>query len=178
MTSNPFKKFLGPEAIVAVIERAASELGKTDFALCGGAAMQVYGSDRLTKDVDFLAYEVPPFLKSRRRLTFGGSAGTVDGVPTDFIVRNDDYAPLYEEALEMARYDSNIGCQVVRPAHLAAMKLAARRDKDELDLKFLLASKVVPLKEARIIVGDHLGRYAVDELDDYEKEVRLMGFEK
>src|SRR5579872_4577306 len=160
MTNNFLKKFLGPEEMNRVISKVDEALPRADVALCGGAAMQVYGSDRLTKDVDYLSYEVPSLLKNRKRLTFGGSGGTVDGVPTDFIVRNDEYASLYERALETAKFVPEAGCRVVLPSYLAAMKLAARRDKDELDLKTLLELKVVPLRETRAIIDEFLGHYA------------------
>lgn len=175
MTSEIFKRYLGPAEMERVIDKVAELVPRSDVALCGGAAMQVYGSDRLTKDVDFLSLEVPSFLKNRKRLTFGGSGGTVEGVPTDFIVRDDEYRPLYEEALDTAKFDPKLGCRVVRASYLAAMKLAARRDKDELDLKTLLENKVLPLKETKSVINEHLGRYAEDEFDSYEREVRLMG---
>ena len=178
MTSEIFKKYLGPIEMTLVITKVSETIPRNEVALCGGAAMQAYGSDRMTTDVDFLSYKVPSFLKNRRRLTFGGSGGTVEGVPTDFIVRNDDYADLYEAALETAKFDPEAGCRVVRASYLAAMKLAARRDKDELDLKTLLEGKALPLKETRKLIDEFLGHYAADEFDSYEREMRLMGRRK
>jgi hypothetical protein len=178
MTSEAFKKYLGPKEMERVISKVVEIVHMDGVALCGGAAMQVYGSDRLTKDVDFLSFEVPSLLKNRKRLTFGGSGGTVDGVPTDFIVRDDDYKDLYEAALTTAKFDRSAGCRVVRASYLAAMKLAARRDKDELDLKTLIENDVLPLRETRAIINEHLGRYAMDEFNSYELEMRLMGRRK
>jgi hypothetical protein len=54
---------------------------------------------------------------------------------------------------------------------LLATKMAAARDKDLLDVKFLVGSGVVDLKAARQIVREHLGEYAARELDAMVAEV-------
>jgi len=172
MTSGIAAKFLDPrqieEALVQI--RELTSLQNIGVALVGGAAMQLYGSDRLTKDVDFVAEAVPTGVIRKRKLTFGGYVTeTRTGIPVDFIVRRDDFASLYEDALLRAR-NMGVGVRVVRPEHLAAMKLVAQRDKDELDLKTLINSGHLDLKKAKSIIKKHLGAYAVLDFESYVLE--------
>jgi hypothetical protein len=175
--SGEFKKrFLTPDDVMKVVKSVvkAAKVAGEEVALCGGVAMVLYGSDRQTKDIDFLATAVPPSLDLTKRLSFGGMAGLVEGVETDVIVRDDDYELLYVEALLLAESSTELECRVVSPEYLAAMKLAARRTKDELDIKNLIAGDAVDIDKAKLVIREHLGRYAVDEFESYVKEVRLM----
>lgn len=166
-------RFLDP----AEIERAIGEIARMSsaedvrVALAGGAALQLMGSDRLTKDVDFVASAVPTGVVTERRLTFGGVKGkSPSGVPVDVIVRDDGYRKLYEEALAQADDVQDVPLRVVTPEHAAAMKLAARRAKDEQDLATLIRLGVLDLPKARAIILKHLGPYAVDEFNSYVDE--------
>lgn len=77
---------------------AAAEIGKVaaveniEWALVGGVAMYLYGSPRLTKDVDIIASKIVS-LKANAPLTFGGNNYTIEvgkyKVAVDWIVRND-----------------------------------------------------------------------------------------
>lgn len=152
------------------VQRGIAEVGElailsgVRIALAGGAAMQLLGSDRLTKDVDFVA-NGPLKLKGSKKLTFGGVSGkTVGGVPVDVIVRDDDYQALYEAAVRTAQ-KSAVSVLVVRPEYLVAMKMVAARPKDEQDLMFLLTSRHVDLAKAKQVVRVELGAFAADELD-------------
>jgi hypothetical protein len=134
-------------------------------ALVGGLALQHLGSDRLTGDVDFVSDLVPGGFEGKP-LSFGGKSGFgPSGVPVDLIVRDDEYAALYREALEKSRFSRTLEMSVVRPEYLTAMKMAAGRPKDEIDLLFLLTSDKVNLPVAREIVLQHLGVYAAREFD-------------
>ena len=167
-------RFLNATEIEQAIRDASSvsRAQRIDIALAGGAAMQLFGSDRLTKDVGFVSSAVPDGIRVKKQLSFGGISGeTESGTPVDFIVRDDDYEPLYEEALAKAMAFEDLPVKVVRPEYLAAMKLAARRVKDEEDLRALIASGNVNIAAARVVVAAHLGRYAVDEFDSYVDEV-------
>jgi hypothetical protein len=128
-------KFLNPEAVeeaIAEVARVAKAEG-VDVALIGGVAMEVYGSDRLTKDVDFAAEMYVPGMPILRELPYGGFASeTSRGQPVDVVVRDDEYADLYRSAI----YDSinmDLPVKVVTPEHLAALKMAAGRGKDDIN---------------------------------------------
>lgn len=167
-------KFLDPRDIDEVLaEVAAIALRENiDVAVVGGVAMSVYGSDRLTKDVDVASVdEYLPGLKEVKRLSFGGMvARTPRGRVVDLIVRDDEYRDLYNAAVDSAR-DEGLPLKVVSPEYLLALKMAAARDKDELDVKFLLSAGVVDLRVARLVVRDHLGEYAARVLDAMSSEV-------
>ena len=164
---------MDPAAIDEAVEevaRLADRCGAR-VALIGGVAMEFYGSDRMTSDVDFVCSEVVHHVPIRRTLSFGGVAAvTSKGCPVDFVVRNDVYALLYAEALEKAAI-SDLPVKVVLPEYLAAMKMAAGRDKDEMDLKTLIRLEVVTFEGVAKIVERHLGVYAVQELKSLFDEV-------
>lgn len=158
----------GVEEVAAL----AAEEG-VSLVLVGGLAMQLYGSDRLTGDLDFAADAPIRSLPALRALSFGGvQSATSKGVPVDIILRDDDFRPLYEAALNASPVVPRFGCRVVPPAYLVAMKMAAGRGKDVLDLKFLLAQEgLVDLASTRVVVRRYLGPYAVKELDRIVDEV-------
>lgn len=174
MTSDFLKKFLAPQQIATAIDEvvAAALVEDVDVALAGGVAMQLYGSDRLTKDVDFLADDVLESIPTDRRLSFGGQAGrTPSGVPVDLIVRDDKWKRLYEDALERAPFVKELGVHVVSVEFLAAIKLAAGRRKDEDDLYALVKSGNLDLPAVQAVVREYLGEYAVEEFDSVVEEV-------
>ncbi len=173
MTGVTKKKFLSAEDI----ERAISEVAELSKGtrvfpvLAGGSAMQLYGSDRLTKDVDFVAKAIPAQISVEKKLSFGGVSGkTPGGLPVCFILRDDDFRPLYLEAHKNA-IDVGRPVKVITPEYLAAMKLVAGRGKDEEDLRILLRLKAVDLPKARGAIKRTLGAFAVKEFDSYVDEV-------
>src|SRR5205085_468163 len=87
----------GLEALRTLAEVA--EKNGIDWALVGGIAMHLYGSPRLTKDVDVIASAVLD-LESERNLGFGGKRYQVKlgglEIPIDWIVRNDTARKFYE----------------------------------------------------------------------------------
>lgn len=144
------------------------------IALIGGAALNFYGSDRFTKDVDFIADDTTPAddaadLKRISGLSFGGSRYMApDQVPVDVIVREDQNASLYGEALDRAE-PTDEGFLIVTPEYLAAMKYQAMRGKDEIDLLWMLAQKgLVNAKKAEAVIREHCGGHRA------AKEFRLM----
>ena len=88
---------------VAELAHVVGEREGLRVAVAGGLAMILYGSPRLTKDVDVVSRGVPPAPAELTRgepLSFGGyTFGTPMGIDLDWIVRDDDYRALYEEAL-------------------------------------------------------------------------------
>lgn len=129
---------VGIEAARKVGELAARE--DVEWALAGGLAMHLYGSDRLTKDVDIIASQ-DISLTAKHRLTFGGSSYTLQigkyEVPIDWIVRSDGYRKYYQAALKQAVKLPN-GLRVVTPEWLVILKYNAGRQKDLDDIVFLL----------------------------------------
>ena len=169
-------KFVGPQQLDEAIAYIANIRKGVSVVLVGGAAMQLYGSPRLTHDVD-VASATNLGVKSSGRLSFGGvKTKAPNGVKVDIIVRNDDYAPLYEEAIEAAQSMSGIPLPVVPPEYLAAMKMATgRHGKDDDDLEYLIMSGSLNLGRTRDILRRHLGNYAVTEFD---AEVEIAEWKK
>lgn len=167
-------KFLSAERMaeaVAQIAELAKEAGER-VILIGGAAMQLYGSDRLTLDVDFAADNHLPSLVRHGKLLFGGEQTVApNGVSVDFVVRSDEFRSLYREAVKMAQTIEGVPMPVVRPEHLVAMKMVAGRDKDLTDLTHLLGvAGLVDVVKTRAIVHQHLGAYAAKDFDGHVEE--------
>lgn len=175
---RPGRKLLDSR-LLAEVSRGVSSLAEKEgvrVALLGGVAMQFYGSPRLTADVDFVSdgtLSETDELKSTGVLSFGGKKYVVVGkAPVDIIVREDEYAGLYQEALDRAD-STDEGFLVVTPEHLAVMKFSTQRSKDDIDLMWLLAQKdLVDVEKAEAIVRRHLGgRFAVNEFRQIVNEV-------
>jgi len=167
------KKFLDASHVrIAIGEIAKMARGKNIRpVLAGGNAMQIYGSDRLTTDVDFLASAVPTEIVVEKPLSFGGVSGrSPGGFPVDIIVRNDDFAELYASA-QNDPIEMGLPVPVVKPEYLAAMKLVAGRAKDEEDLKSLIRLEAIDLGKTREIIRKHLGAFAVKEFGSFVDEV-------
>ncbi len=122
---------------------AVAESENVEWALVGGVAMYLYGSPRLTKDVDIIASNIVS-LKANAPLTFGGNNYIVEvgkyKVAVDWIVRNDGYAKYYRAALAEAVVFPN-GMRLISPEWLVILKLFAGRQKDYDDAVFLLKEK-------------------------------------
>lgn len=128
----------GIEAAQQAGQLAAQE--EIAWAVAGGLAMHLYGSPRLTKDVDIIASNHLS-LTPDHPLSFGGSSYTLQvsryAVQLDWIVRNDGYQKYYRAALQEAIELSN-GLRLVTPEWLIILKLNAGRQKDLDDIVFLL----------------------------------------
>jgi hypothetical protein len=175
MTSGSKKtRFLDADEIdrgIGEVAQLAAAQG-VHVALIGGAALQLLGSDRLTKDIDFAADRLIEGLAAHGPLEFGGvKATTSSGVPVDLVVRDDKYRALYEAAVDHATRVEGVPVLVVGAEYLIAMKMVAGRPKDDADLEFLLSDGGVDLERARAVVSEHLGPYAVDEFERYCDEV-------
>ena len=150
------------EAISAVGELA--EANNIAWALAGGMAVIVYGSDRMTKDVDIIASQVlPPKFKVAGQLRQGGERyeiATRNRVTNvDWIIRSDGFKTMFSEALSEAVEIK--GVPVLTPEWLVILKFIAGRFKDQEDAVFLLSRK--GLVDRRIIkekIIKHVGREA------------------
>lgn len=131
----------GLEAARKIGEIAEGE--NVEWALVGGVAMYLYGSPRLTKDVDIIASNIVS-LEANAPLTFGGNNYIVEigkyKVAVDWIVRSDGYAKYYRAALEEAVVFPN-GMRLISPEWLLILKMFAGRQKDYDDAVFLLKEK-------------------------------------
>lgn len=131
----------GIEAAQKIGEVAARE--NIEWALIGGLAMYLYGSTRLTKDVDIIASNLVS-LEANAPLTFGGNNYIVEvgkyKVAIDWIVRSDGYAKYYRAALTDAVVFPN-GIKLILPEWLVILKMFAGRQKDYDDAVFLLREK-------------------------------------
>lgn len=132
----------GLEAAQILGEAAAKE--NVQWALAGGIAMHLYGSDRLTKDVDVIASARISSVESKQPLTFGGESYTVKigkyEIPVDWIVRSDAAAEYYRAALAEAVQLPN-EMKIISPEWLVIVKLIAGRQKDLDDCVFMLRKK-------------------------------------
>lgn len=178
------ERFIDPDQIndvIVLIQKMAAQQGFSAI-LIGGVALQVYGSSKLTRDIDFALdhpVEDAGVLRRVSPISFGGDKYIApNGAKIDLIVRNDEYAGLYEDAIDNS-IPSPAGIPIVTPEHLAAMKLAANREHDILALKWMVRQPdLVDIKKARAIVYRFMGRYAQDRFDDIvdqavvEKEVK------
>lgn len=171
-------KFLSPAEMEEAIKTLTKEAADQDIetAVCGGYAMQHYGSDRLTTDVDLVADGRLRGYKATDTLSFGGvQIKAPNDVPVDWIVRDDDFADLYKEALEKAKR-LRAGFRIITPDYLAALKLAAGRPKDHDDLVFLLQQpRLVNVKAAEKIVYELIGgQFAKQEFERIVEEAQWL----
>ena len=128
----------GMEAAQQMGQLATQE--EIEWAVAGGLAMYIYGSPRMTKDVDIIASNHLS-LTPQHPLTFGGSSYTLQvgkyAVQVDWIVRNDGYRKYYRAALNDAVKMPN-GLCVITPEWMVILKINAGRQKDLDDAVFLL----------------------------------------
>jgi hypothetical protein len=148
MTIQEFQfDFLDEESAKQAIEKVgtSAEENNIEWALVGGLAMSLYGSDRLTKDIDIIALRLLPFPKSQiaGQLRQGGERYLMPTkkktVAVDWIVRRDEFKKLFEQALNEAVKIG--GVPVLTPEWLVILKFVAGRFKDQEDAVFLLSRK-------------------------------------
>ena len=172
-SSSSRKRFLDPTtlsiAVDQILHHAAAE--QVRVALLGGYALQIYGSDRLTGDVDVVADRAIEALSPIKPLSFGGyTTEAPNGTPVDIVLRDDHYRSLYEEALDHAEVLE--GIPIVTLEYLPAMKMAAGRRKDLADFEWLIIESGVNIRRAKQIIVRHLGPYAGDEFDSLVAEAK------
>jgi hypothetical protein len=133
------------ETGIAAVNQLAkiAEKEEIEWALAGGIAMHLYGSPRLTKDVDIISLKRLP-LETIRPIGFGGESYQVivgkKKIHVDWIVREDNYRDYYVRALKDAAELKN-GLRVITTEWLAILKYIAGREKDLDDIIYLLRKK-------------------------------------
>lgn len=114
------------------------------FAIAGGLAMHLYGFERATKDVDFVAEKRLP-MEVKRYLSFGGERYEIEvggeKIDVDWIMRRDNYKDFYKQALADAAELKS--WKILTPEWLVILKYIAGRAKDRLDLLWLLQQKTL-----------------------------------
>ena len=124
---------------IETVARIAAENG-IDWALAGGLAMAIYGSDRTTKDIDIIADKLLP-LENQGLLKQGGERYFIKTdkkkVAVDWIIRSDEFKQLFSEALSEAVKINDV--PVLTPEWLVILKFIAGRFKDQEDAVFLLS---------------------------------------
>ena len=144
LESKP-NQMIDTETGLAALDKIAETAKKqaVEWALVGGVAMHLYGSPRLTKDVDVIASAILD-LESDRNLGFGGKRYQIKigkkDIPIDWIVRNDTARKFYEQALKQAHHLKN-GLPIITPEWMIILKYIAGRFKDQQDAVFLLKQK-------------------------------------
>lgn len=142
---NGLTDFINGDEALKAIETVGDVADKNgiDWAVCGGIAMAIYGSPRLTKDADVIASRILPLVDSTRPLGFGGQRYSIrvglKDVPVDWIVRDDDVKKFYQTALADAVVAGEI--PIITPEWLVILKYIAGRFKDQQDSLFLLREK-------------------------------------
>ncbi len=131
----------GLEAALKIGEIAKAE--NVNWALVGGLAMHLYGSDRLTKDVDIIAESLLNITEILGHLKQGGVryeiATSKHKVSVDWIIRGDEAKKYYDQALKDAV--SFEGIPIISPEWLVILKYIAGRFKDQEDAVFLISRK-------------------------------------
>ena len=162
--------FLGPEQIRAALQELADR-HTGPIAVLGGVAGQLYGTRRLTADLDVLALNPLPGFVNQGRLAlndasmYGYSSKTAAGIPLDVLLPGRALRVLAVEAIRGARVHAESPVPVLRAEHWAAFKLMAARGKDEDDLKAAIAAGFLDPAVARPVIEKHLGLYARQEFD-------------
>ncbi|CAA9405808.1 MAG: hypothetical protein AVDCRST_MAG74-1869 [uncultured Pyrinomonadaceae bacterium] len=128
------------EAIKTVAEIA--EQNAVEWALVGGLAMALYGSDRTTKDIDIIADKLLP-LENQGLLRQGGERYLIKtnrkAVAVDWIIRKDEFENLFRQALTEAVKINDV--PILTAEWLVILKFIAGRFKDQEDAVFLLSQK-------------------------------------
>ena len=135
---------LDEESAIETIEKVAeiAEQNGVEWALVGGLAMVVYGSDRTTKDIDIIADKLLP-LEKVGDLVQGGERYLIKTnkkeVEVYWIIRKDEFRQLFGEALKEAVKINDV--PILTPEWLVILKFIAGRFKDQEDAVFLLSRK-------------------------------------
>lgn len=133
---------LDEESATEAIETVAEIAGENEieWALVGGLAMALYGSDRTTKDIDIIADKLLP-LEKVGDLVQGGERYLIKTnkkeVAVDWIIRKDIFKSMFGHALKEAVRINDV--PVLTPEWLVVLKFIAGRFKDQEDAVFLLS---------------------------------------
>jgi hypothetical protein len=154
----------------ALVIQKIARASRSQIAIGGGLAMQLFGSTSLTDGVDVFAKkdflsgkQVLPW-RNRKKLDFGGSCAIFPGnVPVKVVVREDKYKRLFRSAIANAIHFTDLDVPVISPEYMVAAKMVARRDTDMLDLHFLATEMDLDRKAVDQILLKHLGLCSLEK---------------
>jgi hypothetical protein len=126
---------------IKIVSKIADANG-INWALVGGLAMAVYGSDRNAKAIDIIADKLLP-LENKGLLRQDGERYLIKTakkeVAVDWIIRNDEFKKLFLVALAEAVKINDV--PIPSPEWLVILKFIAGRFKDQEDAVYLLSRK-------------------------------------
>jgi hypothetical protein len=190
MTGPKITKLPRPRDLGAASAQAQRLFGGVPggLVLIGGVALQAFGHERATKDVDFAvtragAAEAERLAREQGMevtpLRIGGVSIALGSVSVDLVDRRFEVEPLFLEAMEAARtagtrveVEDGLEVPVVPLEYLVALKVVPMRPQDEADLAYLLAEPRLDYPMAREIVRRNLGGVVARFLD---RLARLAG---
>lgn len=152
---------------IDIVSKIAEE-NNIDWALVGGLAMNFYGSDRLTKDIDVISNKLLPVPKETivGQLRQGGERFQTETdkkvVSIDWIIRKDEFKALFQDALAEAVKIDDI--PILTPEWLVILKFIAGRFKDQEDAVFLLSRRDLVNREiikAKIVKHFGIGAWSL-----------------
>lgn len=152
---------------IDIVSKIAEE-NNIDWALVGGLAMNFYGSDRLTKDIDVISNKLLPVPKETivGQLRQGGERFQTETdkkvVSIDWIIRKDEFKALFQDALAEAVKLDDI--PILTPEWLVILKFIAGRFKDQEDAVFLLSRRDLVNREiikAKIVKHFGIGAWSL-----------------
>ena len=129
---------------IDIVSKIANE-NNIGWALVGGLAMNFYGSDRLTKDIDMISNQRLPIPKEKivGQLRQGGERFQAETdkktVSVDWIIRNDEFKAMFQDALSESVKINDV--PILTPEWLVILKFIAGRFKDQEDAVYLLSRK-------------------------------------
>ncbi len=142
---------------IEIVAGIAEESG-VEWALVGGLAMALYGSDRTTKDIDIIADKLLP-LKKVGELRQGGERYLIKTnkkeVAVDWIIRKDEFKKLFAQAVAEAVKINDVS--ILTPEWLVILKFIAGRFKDQEDAVFLLSRNNLV---NRSLIKEHIIKHA------------------
>lgn len=129
-----------------------------EWALAGGLAVVLYGSSRISSEIDIIASKTLP-IYSCALLKQGGARYEIKTaeriVAVDWIVRNDEAEKFYKAALKDLVVVESV--PVIAPEWLVILKYIAGRTKDQEDSLFLLRRSNtvdrIKIKESVLKIG-------------------------
>lgn len=159
------KRMLSSSELLVAAKEAFRLAAESPAAICGGYALQLFGSPRMTTDIDFMATEPLPVRKVDT-LSFGGYEYKIKGIRVDWIMRDDEQARVYDVALR-DRMLLKGGLYVIRPEWMAIIKLLARRYRDIGDLMYILRTpRLADRKRIIYNIREVLGEGAFATVDE------------
>lgn len=160
-----------PADIAEALQQVAELAGAQDvrIAVIGAQARIARGSPETSAAID-IAASGPLQIAESTPLHLGGQAFGIASVAVHWLVRADEYAALYAAVMQGAEQMPGWPAPIARADHLAATLLATRRQEDHARIVGLFAAGHFDPDAARAAVREHLGPYAIADLETLVQE--------